>query len=361
MRPTYYPILFATLIAAPSLRTLDAQTRTPQPPPPPRDGEVRIERLPQGMSIYIGGSNRAALGITLSTDSRADSNGVPIADVRVDGPAAKAGLKAGDVITAVNGVSLRISGADAADPELAGIGQRRLQRALAKARAGDEVDVRVQSAGSTKSVKVKTIAQSELDGERPRIAGTSGGLGDRDRPAIGIMVGASNSLRDTLGLFISSVVAKGPAELAGVVEGERIAAINGVDVRVPREDVEDFRSAESRVKRFVSEVQKGEAGQALTLRVYGGGRYRDVSVETVRTSTLDNRLGFDMTGGRIRIDGETIEIGRESIERNMDQLRRHLQDMGHDLQLRIREQMTDRPLMTAPRTRVLQRRTITIL
>ena len=415
MRPTFYPILLATLIATliatPALRTLGAQARAPQPPTPPRDGEVRIERLPQGMSIFIDGSNRAVLGVTLSTDSRADSNGVRIADVHVDGPAAKAGLKTGDVITEVNGTSLRVSGADATDPALAGIGQRRLLRALAKAKAGDQVDLRVQSGGSSKSVKVKTVSPSELDGGRPRVANGSGVFGDRDRPAIGVTVGAANNLRDTLGLFVSSVIANGPAELAGIVEGERIAAVNGVDVRVPREDVEDFGAVESRVNRFVREVQKGEAGTALTLRVFGGGRYREVSVTTIKSSALprsgfrinvgdggmrvfgpgDGMLiaprppvppdspdeqpirireriqttprGFEFTIPRteIRIDGDAIDLGRESIQRAMDEVRRSMQEMGRDLRLRFREDGIDQPLVSAPRARVIQRRTITIL
>lgn len=408
MRPTFYPILLATLIATPSLQNLDAQARSPQPPMPPNGGEVRIERLPQGMSVYIGGSNRAVLGVTLSSENRADSSGVKIADVRTDGPAAKAGLKAGDVITEVNGISLRVSGADATDPELAGIGQRRLQRALAKAKAGDDVELRVQSGSSSRSVKVKTVAQSELDGERPMIAGQGSVFGDRDRPAIGVSVGASNNLRDTLGLFVSSVVANGPAETAGIVEGDRIAAVNGVDVRVPREDVEDFGAVESRVNRFVREVQKGEAGATLALRVYGGGRYREVSVKTVKASALPTSgfrinvgdgglrvlspregmliaprapmppdspdepririrdrvqtsprsLEFTIPRTQFRIDGDAIELGRESIQRTMDEVRRSMQEMGRDFQFRFRD---GNETTLTPRVRVLPRRTITIL
>ncbi len=348
MRPTFYPILLATLITAPSLRTLDAQTRTAHPPTTPRGGDVHIERLPQTMSVFFGGGNRAVLGLTLAADSQSDTGGVKITDVRSDGPAGKAGLKAGDIITEVNGISLRVSAADAEDPELAGIGQRRLQRTLAKAKAGDEVDLRVQSGGSTRAVKVKTVSQSELDGDRERVraVGQFGMSSDRDRPAIGISVGTSNNVRDTLGLFISSVVGKGPAESAGVVEGERIAAVNGVDVRVPKEDIEDAGAASARVNRFVREVQKGEAGAALTLRVYGGGRYRDVSVATVRASALP-ASGFRAT-----------EAGRESIRRTIEEVRRSVQDMGRDFQIHFGD---GHETTLAPRVRTSPRRTIRIL
>ena len=367
MRPTFQAIVLATLIVVPSLRDLDAQTRAPQPAERSRDGEVRIERLPQGMSVFIGRVNRAVLGVTLSDDSRADSNGVTISEVRADSPAAKAGIKPGDVMTEVNGVSLRVGAVDAADPELVGIAQRRLQRALAKLEAGDEVDLRVQRGGVSRSVKVKTVSQSELDGDRVRVAGQPNVMPDRDRAAIGVSVGASNNIRDTLGLFITSVVAEGPAERAGIVEGERIASVNGVDVRVPREDIEDGGSAESRVNRFVREVQKGEIGAALTLRVYGGGRYRDVSVTTVRASHIGIQERTRMAPGafhftippvQIHVDRDAMEAGRESIRRAMDEVRRSMQELGRDFQFHF----GDRQEIASPaRVRVSPRRTITIL
>jgi S1-C subfamily serine protease len=57
-----------------------------------RDTEARIERLPDGLSIVFGSSNRAVLGVTLAASSRADVDGVRIDEVQADGPAAKAGL-----------------------------------------------------------------------------------------------------------------------------------------------------------------------------------------------------------------------------------------------------------------------------
>ena len=47
------------------------------------------------------------------------------------------------------------------------------------------------------------------------------------------MLGVSTSTageRDTLGLFVSAVTPGGPAEKAGIEEGHRIAAINGVSL-----------------------------------------------------------------------------------------------------------------------------------
>ncbi len=378
--------LIAATVTLPTLRALDAQSRPSEPPRPREPGEVRIERLPGGMAVFMGGGNRAVLGVTLASDDASSADGVRIDDVRTDGPAAKAGLKAGDVITEINGVSLRLSAVDAADPALAGTAHRRLQRTLAKAKPGDDVTLRVASGGSTRSATVRSVSAAELEGVRERRMGQDGWATGGDRPAIGLTLGASGSVRDTLGLFISSVVAKGPAELAGIVEGERVAAVNGVDVRVPREDADDWGWAEARVNRFIREVQKGEAGATVTLRVYGGGRYREVAVKSVRQSDLPSsgfniRIGdgldqmrmlapmpqsfqFEGGNGRIRIfgdgDGGSILIEREAIERAMDGIRRGLQEMGRELRVRIRDG-NGGVMFTSPRPPASIRRTITVL
>lgn len=385
MRIALLPVvLFAVALAVPQLRQLDAQTRTPQPSRTP-NAEVRIERLPEGLSFAFADRNRAMLGVTLGTGGRADTAGVRLEEVRADGPAAKAGLKAGDVITDINGVSLRLSAADAADPALAGTAQRRLQRAIGKAKVGDEVELRVTSGGSSRTVRVKTVSAEELDGSPMRRLASMGGERDA-RPAIGLSFGASGSIRDTLGLFVSSVVAKGPAESAGVVEGDRIAAVNGVDVRVPREDVEDAGAAEARITRFVREVQKGEAGSPVTLRVYSGGRYREVSFKSVKGSelpregfTFNMRDGgtprvfrFEGGNGTMRMDGGDMRgemtgemtgklgIERESVDRALEGMRRGLQEMGRELQLRLRTGVEPR-MMTVPGLRTFPRRIVTIL
>jgi len=314
------------------------------------DPEVRIERLPGAMSIAFGNSNRAVLGVTLATSTRSDTEGVRIASVDADGPAAKAGLKAGDVITAINGVSLRVSVEDAEDPALGGIAQRRLTRTLAKARAGDAVELRVASGGAARTVPVRTVTASELDGSARTRVGARTSPDDEKRGVIGLSIGGSGTMRDTLGLFVNSVVANGPAEKAGLVEGERIASVNGVDVRVPREDVEDASLMSARTNRFIREVQKVAPGSNVALRVYSGGRYREVMVKAVRGSELPSQ-GFRMSIGdggmtfslprtpnALREGG--VDVDRAAVERAMQELRRNLEDMGRGLRFELRGDST---------------------
>ena len=67
---------------------------------------------------------------------------------------------------------------------------------------------------------------------------------------LGVGLSASGSKRDTLGVFITSVTEGGPAEKAGIVEGDRVAAIDGTDLRVPREDAGDGSVSASRLNRL---------------------------------------------------------------------------------------------------------------
>ncbi|MEO8910694.1 MAG: PDZ domain-containing protein [Gemmatimonadaceae bacterium] len=110
------------------------------------------------------------------------------------------------------------------------------------------------------------------------------------RAALGVELRSTGTQRDTLGVFVEGVTPKGPAEAAGLVEGDRIAAINGVDLRTPASDVEDSYSNGLASHRLTREVRKLAPGARVTLRVYSGGKYRDVQIVAGRASDV-MRLG----------------------------------------------------------------------
>ena len=120
-----------------------------------------------------------------------------------------------------------------------------------------------------------------------------------NRAALGIQLRATGTRRDTLGVFVESVTPKGPAENAGIVEGDRIAAINGVDVRSAAGDLDDSYTNGLASHRLSREVQKLAPGARVNLRVYSGGRFRDVQVVAGKASDvmhLGNRFNFRMPG-----------------------------------------------------------------
>jgi len=120
------------------------------------------------------------------------------------------------------------------------------------------------------------------------------------RAALGIELRATGTRRDTLGVFVEGVTPKGPAEAAGIVEGDRIASINGVDLRTPAGDIDDSYSNGMASHRLSREIQKLTPGARVALRVYSGGRFRDAQVVAGKASDvmrLSHRFNIGGPGG----------------------------------------------------------------
>ena len=178
-----------------------------------------------------------------------------------------------------------------------------------------------------------------------------------NRPALGLEVRTTGSKRDTLGVFVEGVTPKGPAENAGIVEGDRIAAINGVDLRVAAADVDDdYFASGAGPRRLTREVQKLTPGTRVTLRIYSGGRFRDVQVTTGKASDV-MRLGrtsnfrgpggggFEFFGpGQMMFGPEMPMMFRQDIE---PMIRERLRNLPEKIQLRSMPRVRARVL---PRT-----------
>jgi hypothetical protein len=139
------------------------------------------------------------------------------------------------------------------------------------------------------------------------------------RAALGLQIGATGTRRDTIGVFVSAVTPKGPAENAGIIEGDRIVSINGVDLRVASADAEDNYANGLPARRLQREVAKLAPGARVNLRVWSGGRVRDVQVTAGRASDLTRAgtLGFggDFPGGAyIYRDGFPDRMNIEMME-----------------------------------------------
>jgi hypothetical protein len=116
------------------------------------------------------------------------------------------------------------------------------------------------------------------------------------RPAIGVQTNATGTARDSLGLFVARVVPNGPAEKAGIVEGDRLVSINGVDLRVSSADAGDDFASQLPMRRLTREVGKLNPGQTAAIRVWSGGRIRDVQVTVGRASDLREFGAFGAFG-----------------------------------------------------------------
>lgn len=247
--------------------------------------ETRIYREPGrafGFS-FDDDENRAVIGITTSTGSARDTLGVLVSTVAAGGPAEKAGIEEGNRIASINGVNLKLASADVGDWDMSSVMGRRLTRELSKVKAGGDVELRVYGGGQTRTVKLRTVAYDSLYRRERRWRDD----GD-NRAALGVSLGSSGSKRDTLGVFVLWADDDGPAVKAGIEEGNRITAINNVDLRVSRDDAGDEMVSGAKVQRLQRELEKLKPGDEVELRVYGDGRTRTVKVKTVAMSSLSS-------------------------------------------------------------------------
>ncbi|MEF7613901.1 Do family serine endopeptidase [Aquincola sp. MAHUQ-54] len=172
--------------------------------------------------VATGSAQHARLGVVVQDLSAplAESFGLPrpdgalVAQVAPNSPAAAAGLKAGDVITQVNGEAIERSG---------GLSSR-----IGLSSPGDKVKLQVWRDKSAREMEVK-LARAD-DGEQ-QAANASGGvepgkLGLALRPL-------SPQERSQAGVQEGLVVeqAAGPAARAGVSRGDVLLAVNGQPVQ----------------------------------------------------------------------------------------------------------------------------------
>jgi serine protease Do len=173
-----------------------------------------------------------------------DTKGALIADVSADSPAARAGLKSGDVITEFNGKKMD-------DPSA-------LARAVGLAKPGEMSKVRVWRDRQEKTVDLKL---GELPAERTAAAATGGG-GGADASKLGVTVQSVTpeiarqlDLKDASGVVVTRVDPEGAAGEAGMQRGDVIVEID----RKPVKSVDDFEklTASAGGKQVLMRVQRG--------------------------------------------------------------------------------------------------------
>jgi len=187
------------------------------------------------------------------------STGALVADVEAGGPAAKAGLKPGDVVTAVNGTAVD-------DP-------RALARQVAALHPGSNAQVTVLRDGAEQTLRVTTAALPEkaADAGAPGEPSSGGKLGLALAP---INPAARESLGlpdEVTGAVIAGVRPNSPASEAGLKPGDVLQSVGNRQVKTPEQAVEAIRAAQQGAKR-----------QALALRVLRDGHSLFVAVPSAQ-------------------------------------------------------------------------------
>lgn len=178
------------------------------------------------------------------------AQGALVAEPQPGGPAAKAGIKPGDVITAVNDEAVKDS--------------RQLARKIASIPPGTSVTLRIVHEGKPETVTVtlgelpgKTVKNEERAPSRPSEQST---LGLVLVPASKV-AGAGKE-----GVVVTEVDPTGPAAESGIETGDIVLDINGHAVNSPAD-----------VRREVNDV-RAQSKQFVLLRVKTGDAMRYVAV-----------------------------------------------------------------------------------
>ena len=209
-----------------------------------------VEQIEKNGSVTRGWLGVAMQPITPDMEdalSLSSTNGVVVADAQTEGPAAKAGIKSGDVIVGYNDETIKSS--------------HELALAVANTKPGQAVQVEILRDGKpqTVSVTIETLKRGKNGPEVGDAEGEKGGLGLNLAPL-------DKNTRDQLGLagsvtgaVVAGVKPDSPAEERGIRTGDVIVRIDGTKIETPGDAAEAVKKAAKAGKKAVAVyISRGE-------------------------------------------------------------------------------------------------------
>lgn len=131
-------------------------------PAPPEPFEVRVDRGPERVMQFVM-NRRARLGLKVNLRARAtDSIGAYVDAVTPNGPAAKAGLQSGDVITKIDGKSVLAGGRAEAGADQESLPGLRLIELAARLEPNDTIPIEFRRGKERKTVSVITADEPDV-------------------------------------------------------------------------------------------------------------------------------------------------------------------------------------------------------
>jgi hypothetical protein len=147
-----------------------------------------------------------------------------------------------------------------------------------------------------------------------------------DRAVLGIST-ASGGPRDTIGVLVSDVTVGGPADKAGLEEGDRIVSIGDIDLRLASADAGDTEMRGIMGRRLAHAIAEHSPGDVVELRVYHNGQFVNRKVTTAKASEV-----FVMPAVRLgAFDPQVFDPGAQ----HFDRVRIELPDFHPDIPVDI--------------------------
>jgi membrane-associated protease RseP (regulator of RpoE activity) len=216
--------------------------------------QISQDAMPRIARVFGGGASRAMLGVNIgSRDDKGRKDGVEVLSVSPGGPAAEAGIKAGDVIVELNGKSLKESGDESS--------REKLLAAMREVTPEEKIAVRYLRDGKTASATVVARPVDRLF-TMPRMSGRLDGLPNFRIMRADGMFGSAElvPLTPKLGQYFGAdkglLVVRAPDTRMQLEEGDVIIDIDG---RVPANPAHAYRILDS--------YQSGEKVKLNVLRM----------------------------------------------------------------------------------------------
>ena len=221
---------------------------------------IDVARNVEEQLVKTGKVVRGRIGVTIQDVNAqlAESfgldrpHGALVGKVENDGPAAKAGLQAGDVILGVNGRPIERYG------ELSGT--------IAAMKPGSDATLQIWRGGKQQSVAVK-VAELKEEQQTAKANGRQGGRGAEQPSVLGLTVRPlepqEKEQAETQGSLVVEE-ATGPAASAGVQPGDIIIGVNGKRVKTLKELQDTSKTAGKNVALL---IQREDAQIFVPLRI----------------------------------------------------------------------------------------------
>ena len=257
-----------------------------------RIAELSARQLPNVAGGYWRTrlSDKPVLGITIGApDGRGPVEGVDVIGVSPGGAAADAGLRAGDVITAVNGEPLSAESSDAANQKLLDF--------MSGVETGDVIDVEYLRAGKSENVEISPQPMS------PWAFGSVGPDTDFRFSVPSVTPDAPRAAGSRF-VFVSGAHAWGDMEMVKLTEG--LGRYFGTDegllvVRAPKDEAFKLQDGDvivnidgrtpSSVSHAIRILGSYQEGESLEIRIMRDKRARTLEIEMPQAATRTGRRG----------------------------------------------------------------------
>jgi S1-C subfamily serine protease len=218
-----------------------------------------------------------------------ETKGFLVTDITSGGPADKAGIRGGDILTDINGTEVELGG-----DVIIGIDNttvRKIDDILSyletKKQVGDTAKLTIVRDGKPQEVNV-TLSDRSLSQENQQQQQRSQSQStQQQKPSLGIsgtnvtpeIAEAMNLTNQTTGFLVVDIIAEGPADKGGLRGGFAITNINGTEVELGGDVIIGIDNTTVRkIDDILSYLDTKKVGDIVHLQVFRDNKVEDVSV-----------------------------------------------------------------------------------